>query len=173
VVFPIGISPELSSQVVIGLVLWVLEIVFAVGRCLPDIDDCIWDSLASEEIGHLAVHERWVSAWGGVLNDAASELAEWGVWGPEGAKDGGGGGIVAVFAQKLVGNFVDESADVNVSNLKVVRNWNREAYDSRPITSDILWPSFLLESEICPIELMKLTPIIHSSTLSSTSRAKS
>ena len=46
-------------------------------------------------------------------------------------------------------------------------------YDSSPITSEIRCPSFLTFVLIWPMELMKFTPIIHSSTLSSVSRAKS
>jgi hypothetical protein len=46
-------------------------------------------------------------------------------------------------------------------------------YDSRPRTSEILCPSFRTLVLIWPMELTKWTPIIHSSTESSTSRAKS
>lgn len=55
--------------------------------------------------------------------------------------------------------------------------WNSryksETYDSRPITSHILWPSFLVGVLAWPMELMNCTPSIHSSTESSTSRVKS
>lgn len=46
-------------------------------------------------------------------------------------------------------------------------------YDSSPMTSEIRCPSFLTFVLICPMELMKCTPNIHSSTVSSVSRAKS
>lgn len=68
-----------------------------------------------------------------------------------------------------MGDFVDESAD----GLDMLIRGLRAPYDSKPRTSDILWPSFLFESLICPMEFMKCTPVIHSSTESSTSRAKS
>jgi hypothetical protein len=50
---------------------------------------------------------RWV------LDDAAAEWAEWGVGRPEGAENGGGGGICSL-GDELVGNFIDESAYMSV-----------------------------------------------------------
>jgi hypothetical protein len=46
-------------------------------------------------------------------------------------------------------------------------------YDSKPITSEILCPSLRLSSLIWPMALRNCTPSIHSSTVSSVSRAKS
>jgi hypothetical protein len=57
------------------------------------------------------VHEGRVSTGSGVLDNATAERTEWGVGRPEGAEDGRRGGICA-FGQELVGNFVDESADI-------------------------------------------------------------
>jgi hypothetical protein len=45
--------------------------------------------------------------------------------------------------------------------------------DSRPITSETRWPSFLCALLICPTAFRNWTPSIHSSTVNSTSRAKS
>lgn len=86
-IIAIRIRSELSSQVIRGLVLGVLEIVFSVRRRLPDVDDCVGDSLAGQEIGHLAVHECGVSAGRGVLDDRAANLAERRVGRPEGSED--------------------------------------------------------------------------------------
>jgi hypothetical protein len=79
VVFAILIASELSAQVVIRLVVWVLEIVFSVRGRLPDIHDGIRDALSSKHIGDFAVHKRRVSAWGRILDNAGAELAEGGV----------------------------------------------------------------------------------------------
>jgi hypothetical protein len=169
IIFSVLITLELPSQIVIRPVLGVLEIVFPVRRRLSDVDDCAWNSLSSQEIGNFAVHEGRVSAGSGILNYATTERAERGVGGPEGPEDGGGGGV-RTFGQQLVGDFVDESADISFwcKFLKSVTT-----YDSRPRTSEILCPSFRTLVLIWPMELTKWTPIIHSSTESSTSREKS
>jgi hypothetical protein len=79
-----------------------------------------------------------VSTGSGVLDNATAERTEWGVGRPEGAEDGGRCGV-CTFGQELVGNFVDESADMSFwCNFE-----EREGtYDSRPRTSEILCPSF-------------------------------
>lgn len=109
VVFSLVVRSKLPSQVIVALVLRVLEIVFPVGGRLPDIDHGVGDALAGQKIGDLPVHEGRVSAGRGVLDDAAAELAEGSVGRPEGAEDGGGGGVGAVLGHELVGDFVDES----------------------------------------------------------------
>lgn len=84
VILSVLIGSELSSQVVIGLVLRVLEIVFSVGRCLPDVNDCVWNWLLSDQIGNGSVHQSSLSAcryW--VLDDATAKWSEWGVGAPE------------------------------------------------------------------------------------------
>ncbi len=48
VVLSILVGLELSTQVVVRLVVWVLEIVFSVRRCLPDIDYSTWNSLSGQ-----------------------------------------------------------------------------------------------------------------------------
>lgn len=110
-VIAICISPEFSSQIVIRLVFWVLEIVFSVRRCLPDVNDGVGDSLAGEEINDFAVHQGGLTIGVWVLDDRASGLAEWGVGRPEGTEDRRGGWVDAVFGYELVGNFVDESVN--------------------------------------------------------------
>ena len=79
-IFSILITLELSPQIIIALVLWILEIVFAVRGCLPDIDDCTWDALAGDHVGDLAVHECWLTVGVGVLDDGTAEFAEGGAW---------------------------------------------------------------------------------------------
>jgi hypothetical protein len=107
-ILAILISPELPPQIVIRLILGVLEIVFAVGARLPDVDDDAGDALLGGEVGDGAVHEGDV-ALVRVLDDAAAQLAEGGVGTPEGAQDGGGGGEDAGFGGDFVGDFVDEA----------------------------------------------------------------
>lgn len=64
---------ELSSQVVVGLVLWVLEIILSVGGCLPEVEDGVGDWLLGLEIEDLAVHQGNVAIVL-VLDDGATEL---------------------------------------------------------------------------------------------------
>jgi hypothetical protein len=121
IIFSVLVTLELPSQIVIRLVLGVLEIVFPVRRCLPDVNHSTRNSLSSQEIGDFAMHQGRVSTGGGVLDNVTAERTEWGVGRPEGAKDGRRSGVCA-FRQELVGNFVDESADVSFwCNLKNVR----------------------------------------------------
>jgi hypothetical protein len=84
IILAILISPELPPQIIIRLILGVLEIVFAVGARLPDVDDDAGDALLGDEVGDGAVHEGDV-ALVRVLDDAAAQLAEGGVGAPEGA----------------------------------------------------------------------------------------
>jgi hypothetical protein len=107
-ILAILISPELSPQIIIRLILGILEIVFAVGARLPDVDDDAGDALVGDEVGDGAVHEGDMAlVW--VLDDAAAQLAEGGVGAPEGAQDGGGGGEDAGLGGDFVGDFVDEA----------------------------------------------------------------
>jgi hypothetical protein len=107
-ILAILIRPELPPQVIVALVLRVLEVVLAVRRRLPDVDDDARDALPGDEVGDGAVHERDVALVRG-LDYAAAQLAEGGVGAPEGAEDGGGGGEDAGFGGDLVGDFVDEA----------------------------------------------------------------
>jgi hypothetical protein len=116
IITPILICPKLPPEVIIGLVLRILEIVFPIRARLPDIHDCARDALFRGEVGDLAVHECDLSVvW--VLDDAAAEVAEGGVGGPEGSEDGGGGWVAGGFSHVFVCDFIDESAmDGLVSN---------------------------------------------------------
>lgn len=109
VVIAIGIRAELSSQIVIRLVFWILEIVFAVRRRLPDVNNGIWDSLASEQVNDFAVHQGGLAIGVWVLDDGSSILAERGIGRPEGTEDGGGGWVNTVLGYEFVSDFVDES----------------------------------------------------------------
>lgn len=106
---PVRVGAELAPQVVGRLVLRVLEVVAAVGRRLPDIEDGVRDSPARGEVGDGAVHPAHAAAGRRVLDDGVAELAEGGVRGPKGAGDGGGRRVDAAVRDDFVGDFVDES----------------------------------------------------------------
>ena len=82
------VAPELSTQVVGRLVVGILEVVLAVGRSLPDVDDSTGNGLLGVEVGDHAVHESDLAVGSGVLNDGAAVLTEGGIGRPEGAQDG-------------------------------------------------------------------------------------
>jgi hypothetical protein len=107
-ILAIRICPELPPEVIISLILRILEVVFAVRRRLPDVNDNAWDALLGDEVGDGAVHEGDM-ALVRILDYAAAELTEGGVGAPEGAKDGGGGREDAGFGGDLVGDFVNEA----------------------------------------------------------------
>lgn len=88
-VLAVLVGCEFTTQVVGGLVLRVLEVVFAVGAGLPDVEDGAGDGLAGEEIGDGAVHLAHAALGVGVLDDGAAVVAEWRIRGPEGPEDGG------------------------------------------------------------------------------------
>lgn len=88
-VFAVLVGPELAAQVVGALVLGVLEVVFAVGAGLPDVEDGVGDGLAGEQVCDGAVHQGDAALGVGILDDGAAVLAEGGVGRPEGAQDGG------------------------------------------------------------------------------------
>lgn len=87
-VFAVLVGLELAAQVVGALVLGVLEVVFAVGAGLPDVEDGVRDGLAGEQIRDGAVHQSNAAGGVGVLDDGAAVFAEGGVGRPEGAQDG-------------------------------------------------------------------------------------
>lgn len=95
VVLAIGVAAELAAQVVVDLTLWILEVVLAVGRGLPDVDDGVGDALARQRICDPAVGECDEAAGGGAHDDAVAEVAPRSVGAPEGAEDGGRGGYFA------------------------------------------------------------------------------
>lgn len=87
-VFAVLVGPELAAQVVGALVLGVLEVVFAVGAGLPDVEDGVGDGLAGKQVCDGAVHQGDAALGVGVLDDGGAVLAEGGVGRPEGAQDG-------------------------------------------------------------------------------------
>jgi hypothetical protein len=97
VIIAVGISPELPSQVVIRLILWVLEIVFPIRGRLPDVDNSIWNTLASCKVCNFAVHQGRVSTWGRVLDDASAGLPERGIRRPEGSQYRRRGRVSTIF----------------------------------------------------------------------------
>ncbi|KUI59071.1 hypothetical protein VP1G_06335 [Cytospora mali] len=103
------VGPELAAQVVGALVLGVLEVVLAIGRGLPDVEDGAGNGLAVE-VGDGAVHLGDAATLGcGVNDDTAAKLAEGRVGGPEGAQDGGGGRVHASLGNDLVRDLIDEA----------------------------------------------------------------
>ncbi len=108
-VLAILIGTEFSPQVVWSLVLRVLEIVFPVGRSLPDIKYSARDGLAGHEITDDPVHEAHTSIRSGVLDDGCTVITERNIRGPEGSQNGRGRRVHARVGDNLVGDFVDES----------------------------------------------------------------
>lgn len=109
VVITLLVGPEFTPQIVVDLVLGVLEVVFSVGGCLPDIDDSIWNSLSGLRVCHFTPCEGDQAAGGFAHDDAIAVLAPWSVRAPEGTEDGGGGGHLVLFGHDLVGHFIDEA----------------------------------------------------------------
>jgi len=97
---------------VLGLVLGVVGVVLAVRARLPHVENGVRDALACVCVADDAVEERELAVRGHVLHDAAAEVAEGGVGGPEGAQDGGGGGREVLFGDNGVVDFVDETTDM-------------------------------------------------------------
>lgn len=94
-VFTVGVGLELSSQVVVLLVLLVLEIVLSVGRRLPEVDCDVGDWLLGGHVTNDTVHECDLTARGWAVDDALLELSPWSIRAPEWTKNGGGGRAVA------------------------------------------------------------------------------
>ena len=107
-VLAVLIGPELAAQVVGALVLGVLEVVAAVGAGLPDVEDGTGDRLARQQVGDGAVHLGDAALGVGVLDDGATVLAEGRVRRPEGAQDGGGGGVDVALGDDLVGDLINQ-----------------------------------------------------------------
>jgi len=119
-IFAILITLELASQVVVALILWILKIIFAIRRCLPDIDDCTWDSFSCGHVCDLAMHECWLTVRIWVLNDRSPEISERSSRRPEWTQDGGRCWVDSVFSYHFVGDFVDQSGYELVCNVKVL-----------------------------------------------------
>jgi hypothetical protein len=110
---PIG--AKLAAQIIGALALGILKVVFAVTRGLPDIHHGAGHARPARQRGDPAVHQRHLTARGGVLDDTAAEGPEGGSGGPEGTEDGGGcragggGGVAAFFLVVFVRDFIDEA----------------------------------------------------------------
>jgi hypothetical protein len=102
------IGLELSAEVVLGLV-GVLEVVLAVGRGLPDIENGTDDGGASLHVGENTVHVGDLAVGVGVLNDTVAEGTEGSVGRPEGAENNVGGGGEALLGDNLIGDLIDEA----------------------------------------------------------------
>ena len=108
-VFSLAVGLELSSEVVVGLVVWILEIVLSVGRGLPDVDCDIWDWLLGGHVGNNTVHVGDQAAWSWVLDDATIEFSPWSVGAPERTEDSGGGRGVIGLGGDVVCDFGHET----------------------------------------------------------------
>lgn len=111
-VLAILIRPELAAKVVGSLVLGVLKVVFAIGASLPDIKDSTRNGLAGQEIGDSSVHLADTTGGVRIHDDAAAVLTERGVGRPEGAEDGGGGGIDVALGNDLVCDLIHKAVHV-------------------------------------------------------------
>jgi len=107
-IFALLIGTKLAPQIIGGLIIRVLEVVLAIGRGLPDVDDSVGNTLLGDEVGHGAVHERHLSVGRRVLDDRATGRAEGCMGRPEGPEDGGGGGDLAGFVHVLVSDLINE-----------------------------------------------------------------
>lgn len=54
----LGIGAKFAPEIVFGLIFRILEIVFAIARCLPDIHYCVGDWFLRNHVAHSAVHQR-------------------------------------------------------------------------------------------------------------------
>lgn len=110
--FSLLVRSELAAEVVIGLG-GVLEIVLAVGRCLPDVEDRTDDGLSALHVLDRTVHESDTAIGLGILDNAVAESAEGGVGGPEGAENDVGSGGDTVLGDDLVGDLIDETNEIS------------------------------------------------------------
>ena len=120
------VCAELASQVMAGLVLGVEDVVLAVGAGLPHVEDGVGDALVGFGVLDDAVEEGEFAVRGHVLHDAGAEVAEGGFGGPEGAEDGGGGGLEALLGDDFVVDFVDEAGyDLAIVDFKLEIRYSR------------------------------------------------
>ena len=122
---------ELATEVVLGLVR-VLEVVLAVGRSLPDVENSALNGLAGVHVLDNTVHECNSATLVGILNDAVTELTERSVGRPEGTENDVGSGRHALLGDNAVGDLVDEA----VLLISCVCRSKRQV-DSRFETNDI------------------------------------
>lgn len=112
--FSFLVGPEFAAQIVSRLVLWVKNIVLAVGAGLPHVEYRILDPRPRLRVADHTVEEGELTVRGHVLHNAGTELAERSFWGPEGAENGGGGRRQLLLCDDLVVDFVDETGSVSV-----------------------------------------------------------
>lgn len=100
---------ELAAQIILAL-FWVLEIVFPVGRGLPDVEDGTFDRGSGFQIPQDAVHicDLALGVW--VLDNAVTKSTEGSIGRPEGAEDDVGGGRQTLLGDDLVGDLIDETS---------------------------------------------------------------
>jgi hypothetical protein len=118
-VLALVVGLELAAQVVVAEGR-VLEVVLAVTAGLPHVEGDVGDGLVGDEVADHAVHVGDL-ALVVVLDDRVAELAPGSVGRPEGAEDGGGGGVVVgVVGLDVVCDFGDEAGGI-VSELEFRR----------------------------------------------------
>ena len=101
---------ELAAEVVGGLVLRVLEVVLAIRRRLPNVEDSAGDGLAGGDVTNHTVHLGNTALGGNaILEDLAAEGAERSIGRPEGTQDRGRGGINVTLSDDLMGDLVNEA----------------------------------------------------------------
>lgn len=147
-----------------------------IGGSLPDINFGMGEGFARVGARNLTVHEGDLSVARGIKGDCGAILANGRVGAPEGPEDGARGRGLPCFGGGADRNVVDEAGNrKKVRHLKVCSGrWEGAvAYDSRPSTSHMSWPSLRRSLLIWPAQLIMLTPASHSSIVRSVSRAKS
>ena len=112
-VLSVLVGPELSTKVVVLLVLLVLEVVLAVGGSLPKVDNGVLDWLLGNHVLDNTVHAGDKTAWSWAVNNGLAKVPEWSVWRPEWTKNGGGGWRVTSLGDLVVCNLGDEAATVS------------------------------------------------------------
>lgn len=111
-VLAILVGPELSTEVVVLLVGLVLEVVLAVGGCLPEVDDSVADWLLGDHVLDNTVHVGDGTAWSWAHDDGVTKVPEWGIWRPEWTENGGRGWRVTSLRDLVVCDLSDEAAIV-------------------------------------------------------------
>lgn len=140
------VGTELATEVVGGLVLRILEVVLAVGRRLPDVENGAGDGLAGGDVTDHTVHLGDAAVGGNaILDDAATELTERSVGRPKGAENGRGGRVDLAISDNLVGNLVDEAEEgvlvnlaVNISHMSDLRLETQDIGDTVSLVAGLL-----------------------------------
>jgi len=109
-VLAVLVGQELSTQVVVLLVLLVLEVVLAIGGGLPEVDKDVWNWLLGGHVLDNSVHVGDESTWSWAVDDALSKLPVWCIWRPEWSKNGRGSWGVTGLGGNVVGDFGDQAS---------------------------------------------------------------